>query len=252
MSKTTTRLGGSDLVNIAKQRFEKQQRSKLPSIIVNLPSGGVIYPKSHPLSSGKVEIRYMTAYDEDILTNITYVRDGVIFDKLIESLVVDDIDVNDIASSDKDAIIINARISSYGHEYPVLVTDPKTNNQISAIVDLRKIQPRNFVLVPDENGEFDYPVNDRYNLKFTYSFNLSDFEKVSDLLSTYITQVNDSRSQQDIDDYIRYNFLAGEAKIFRKHLTENAPGLDYTYEFEGEDGGTFTAGFPIGLDLFWF
>jgi hypothetical protein len=248
----TTRLGNKDIVNIAKQRFDKQQRSKLPSIIVNLPSGGAIYPKSHPLSSGKVEMRYMTAYDEDILTNISYVREGVVFDKLLESLVVDDIDINDIASSDKDALIINARISSYGHEYPVVVTDPKTNKSIETVVDLRRIQPKEFTLIPDENGEFDYRIDDQYTLKFTYSFNLSDFEKVSDLLSTYITQVNNSRNQQDIDDFIRYNFLAGPAKQFRKYIAENTPGLDYSYEFEGEDGGTFTAGFPVGADLFWF
>lgn len=252
MSKVTTRLGNTDLVNIAKQRFEKQQRSKLPGIIVNLPSGGLIYPKTHPLSSGKLEMRYMTAYDEDILTNITYVRDGVIFDKLIEALVIDDIDVNDIASSDKDAVIIDARIASYGHEYPVVVTDPETNKQIDRVVDLRKLQPKAFNLIPDENGEFDYRVNDQYTLKFTYSFNLLDFEKVSDFLSTYITQINDSRNQQDIDNFIRYSFLAGDAKKFRRYITDNAPGLNYEYEFEGESGGTFTAGFPIGADLFWF
>jgi hypothetical protein len=167
-------------------------------------------------------------------------------------LVVDDIDVNDIASSDKDALIINARIASYGHEYPVVITDPKTSKSIEAVVDLRKIQPKPFTLIADENGEFDYRIDDRYTLKFTYSFNLTDFEKVSDLLSTYITQVNDSRNQQDIDDFIRYSFLAGPAKQFRKYISENTPGLDYSYEFEGEDGGTFTAGFPVGTDLFWF
>jgi hypothetical protein len=252
MSKSTTRLGNQDLVNIAKQRFDKQQRSKLPSIIVDLPSGGVIYPKSHPLASGKVEMRYMTAYDEDILTNTSYIKEGVIFDKLIESLVVDAIDINDIASSDKDALIINARIASYGHEYPVIVTDPKTNKKINTEIDLRKIQPRPFNLIADDNGEFEYRVNNDYVLKFTYSFNLTDFEKVSELLSTYITQVNESRNQQDIDDFIRYNFLAGPAKKFRQYISENAPGLNYQYEFEGEDGGTFTSGFPIGTDLFWF
>ena len=107
MSNTnTTRLGNPDIINIAKQRFEKRQQSKLPSIIVNLPSGGVIYPKTHPLSSGQIEMRYMTAYDEDILTNTSYIREGVVFDKLLESLVISDVDIADIASLDKDALII--------------------------------------------------------------------------------------------------------------------------------------------------
>lgn len=249
----TTRLGNADLVNIAKQRFEKQQRSKLPSVIVNIPSGGKIYPNTHPLSAGTVEMRYMTAYDEDILTNISYIREGVLFDKLLESLVVSDIPVEDIASSDRDALIIAARVAAYGAEYPVEVKDPKTNKTFKRIVDLRNLKHKQFTLTPDELGEFEYVIPElNTTLNFTYNINLQDFQRVSDMLAVYITAVNGDRSKTRIEEFIRYEFLAGPAKKFRIFLLENAPGIDYTYEFEGETGGTFEATFPLGTDLFWF
>lgn len=246
----TTRLGNTDIVNIAKQRFDKQQRSKLPSIIVNLPSAGSVYPKDHVLASGQVEMRYMTAYDEDILTNASYLREGVIFDKLLEALVISDIDIADIVSADRDALIINARIVSYGSEYPVQVQSP-AGNTIDAIVDLKNIHAKPFELISDDNGEFSYELESGTKLKFAYATTVTS-TSVSELLKNIIREVDGDRSATRINEFIRYEFLAGDAKRFRNYVEKNAPGLDFIYEFEGEDGGTFKAMFPVGADLFWF
>ena len=247
----TTRLGSNDLINIAKQRFDKQQRSKLPSIIVNLPSGGKIYPETHPLASGQVEMRYMTAYDEDILTNVTFMREGVLFNKLLESLVLDNIEIESIPEFDKDALIINARIVSYGSDYPVVVTNQNTGKEIQAIVDLKKIQPKPFTLTPDENGEFSYSTK-THEIKFTYNVPVNSDTKVTSFMKNYIREVNGNRSQEYIEEFIRYEFLASDSRKFREYVTTNAPGLNFQYEFQGEDGGTFTAPFQVGADLFWF
>ena len=61
---------------------------KFPTEVVDLPSKGLLYPKTNPLSSGKVEMKYMTAKEEDILSNQNYIRQGVVFDKLLRSLIV--------------------------------------------------------------------------------------------------------------------------------------------------------------------
>ena len=61
---------------------------KMPTEIVELPSKGLLYPESNPLSSGKIEMKYMTAKEEDILTNQTYIKDGTVLDKLLKSLIV--------------------------------------------------------------------------------------------------------------------------------------------------------------------
>lgn len=251
MTKVTTRLGNQDIVNLARQRFETQQRSKLPSVIASLPSGGKIYPESHPLRSGKIDMRYLTAYDEDILTNISYIKEGVMFDRLLQSIVMTDVDVADIAPVDKDGLIIYARILSYGADYPVQVTDPETGSTLTRTVDLQKIQYLPFELESDENGEFSYNVGEHV-IKFSYLGRDTNNLSVSEILKTIIRQVDDSRSAEYIDEFIRYHFLARDAKEFRKYYADNSPGLDLTYEFEGENGGTFKAGFRLGTDLFWF
>jgi hypothetical protein len=251
MSNVTTRLNNQDIVNLARQRFETQQRSKLPTVIVPLASGGKIYPESHPLRSGKLDMRYLTAYDEDILTNISYIREGVMFDKLLESIIMTDVAVNEIASVDKDGLIIYARILAYGEEYPVTITDPETGKELQRTVDLSNIKPLTFKLEPDENGEFSYTAGENV-IKFSYLGRDTSKMSVSEILKEIICQVNDSRTPESIDEFIRYHFLARDAKEFRKYYAENAPGLDLTYEFEGETGGTFKAGFRLGTDLFWF
>jgi len=251
MSKVTTRLGNQDIVNLAKQRFETQQRSKLPTVIVSLPSGGKIYPESHPLRSGKIDMRYLTAYDEDILTNMSYIREGVMFDRLLDAIIMTDVAVEDIASVDKDGLIIYARILAYGAEYPVVVTDPKTENEIQRTIDLSNIKHLPFELESDENGEFTYQAGD-HTIKFSYLGQDTSKMSISETLKSIICQVDDSRTPESIDEFIRYHFLARDAKTFRKFYADNAPGLDLTYEFEGETGGTFSAGFRLGTDLFWF
>jgi hypothetical protein len=253
MSKVTTRLGNQDIVNLAKQRFESQQKSKLPTVIVPLPSGGKIYPESHPLRSGKLDMRYLTAYDEDILTNMSYIREGVMFDRLLDAIIMTDVAVEDIAAVDKDGLIIYARILAYGAEYPVQVTDPKTNNSLDRTVDLQQLQYLPFNLESDENGEFTYNVGDgKHVIKFSYLGSDTSKMSVSETLKTIIQQVDDSRTAESIDEFIRFHFMARDAKEFRRFYADNAPGLDLTCEFEGEDGGTFKAGFRLGPDLFWF
>jgi len=252
MSKMTTRLDKQSIVEQFKSKHDAEQKSKLPTEIVELPSGGKVYEKSNPLCSGKVEIRYMTAYDEDILTNLSYVREGVMFDKLLESIIMSDCNINEMITSDKDAIIIQSRILAYGADYPVRIVDPKTKKELERTVNLSKLKHKPFKLQADNNGEFTYNVNQDTIIKFTYNVDITSDSGVYDLLTQCIKEVNGSRSSEDIDQFIRYNFLAGESKKFRIFYSENTPGLNYNYEFEGEDGGAFNAVFPIGIDLFWF
>jgi hypothetical protein len=251
MSKTTSRLGNTDLVSIAKQRFEKQQRSKLPSLAVPLPSQGLVYPVDHELRKGFAEMRYMTAYDEDILTNASYIRTGIVFDKLLESLVIDDVAIEDIATVDRDALLISARLHAYGHEYPVTVTDPKTGNELEKTVDLHRLTHNQFDLIPNDAGEFEYTTSNGDVIYFTYG-PPSKADGVLDILRGMIREVNGKRDSYAIDNFLRYEFLAKDSKMFREYVVDKAPGVNYLYEFEGESGGTFSARFQLGPNFFWF
>ena len=94
-----------------------EENFKFPTETVELPSLGLIYPKDNPLSSGKIEMKYMTAKEEDILTNQNYISKGIVLDKLIESLIVSKININDIVIGDKNALLIASRVLGYGKDY---------------------------------------------------------------------------------------------------------------------------------------
>ena len=248
----TDRLSNQDIVTLAKTQYENEKRSTLPSVIVPLSSKGLIYPETHPLRAGSVEMRYMTAYDEDILTNISYRQNGVVFDKLLESIILTPVNINDISTVDRFGLIINARIIAYGSEYPVTISDPKTNKTYNRVIDLKKLKIKDFGLTPDKNGEFDYKVNDEYTIKFKFATDDALSDSVSEFLAKTITQVNESRKIEDIKDFIRYNFFSYDAKKFRTFVADNTPGIDLEIEFEGDNGDTFKSLFPIGPELFWF
>lgn len=252
MSKMTDRVDNQHIINLAREEYEQKKRSTLPTVIVPLASSGKIYPKNHILREGKVEMRYMTAYDEDILTNSSYIKNGVVFDKLLESIILTKVAISEIATTDRFALLIHARILAYGPEYDIRVTDPKTKKEIERTFDLRKLNFRKFDLVPDDLGEFKYKVNDSYDLKFRIPLEDPATNSVSDFLKNVITEVNGSRSVADIDQFIRYEFLSMDSKKFRTYILDIRPGVDLEIEIEGEDGDTFKVGFPIGPQLFWF
>ena len=253
MSTHTTKIN-SNIIDIAKQRYESKQRGKLPTIIVSLASAGKIYPETSPLRSGQIEMRYMTAYDEDILTNTSYIKNGVVFDKLLESIIVTEgINVHEISTFDKNGLIVYARILSYGSEYPIQIKDPETGNMLQRSIDLRNIGFKLFNLESDANGEFDYDIDGENSIKFSYNIKLDMLNSsVTEMLATILKQVNETRAASDIENFIRYELLAKNSRDFRTYYLENVPGIDLTFEFEGENGGTFTSGFQLGSDLFWF
>ena len=91
-----------------------------PTEVITLPSQGKCYPESNPLSKGTIEIKYMTAKEEEILASQNLIRKGVVLDKLFESIIVDkNVNIDDILIGDKNAIMLAARILGYGPEYKI-------------------------------------------------------------------------------------------------------------------------------------
>ena len=111
---------------------EAKQESKFPSEEIDLPSGGKLYEKGSPLSSGKIEIKYMTAREEDILTSQNLIRKGTVLDHLMDSVILTkEVNVDDLLIGDKNAIMIAIRILAYGPDYTVEMTDPDTGNKFN-------------------------------------------------------------------------------------------------------------------------
>ena len=113
-----------------------------PTEFVDLPSGGTLYPSGHPLHNVEtVEIRHMTAKEEDILTSETLLRRGLAIDKLVESVLVDkNLHPSTLLVGDKNAILIASRITGFGTIYDATVACPECLEQQAETFDLGAIQ----------------------------------------------------------------------------------------------------------------
>lgn len=244
--------------------MEKQTEFKFPSEEIELPSKGVLYDKSSPLSSGKIELKYMTAREEDILTNTNYIEKGTVIDRLIESLILNkDIKIDDLLIGDKNAILIAARIMGYGKDYEFQYRGE------SHMVDLSTLTMKYLEGdVPEESmNEFPYTLP---NTKVPITFRLlthGDEKRIeeeikqmkrikkdaSPELSTrmkyIITSVNGNRNPTFISRFVEDGLLARDSRELRKHIQEIQP--DVNLKFFPEDGPEGGVDIPIGVTFFW-
>ena len=238
---------------------------KIPTETVTLPSKGLLYPKESPLSSGQVEMCYMTAKHEDILTNRNYLNNGTWLDKLLKSLIVSPIDYNELLICDKDAILIAARTLGYGKDYTVLY------NGKEQIIDLSKLEDKIFDISLFENGvnDFEFTLPKTGN---TVTFKLlthGDEQKieqeikglqkinpeVSPSLTTrmkyMITSVNGNREIKSIREFVDNALLAPDARALRNYYNKISPNIDLKFIPNDEDYVGEGVGFEIGVDFFW-
>lgn len=134
--------------------------------VIQLPSNGQCYRSK----VDRVPVAYLTAYDENIITSPNLYKDGLVIDYLLKNKIVNsDINVEDLVSGDADAITLFLRATSYGPDFPIVVRDPDTGEQIETTVDLTTLKPKEFKLVGDENGHFEYvtPIK-KDRIKFRY------------------------------------------------------------------------------------
>ena len=235
---------------------------KLPTETIELPSKGLLYPSDNPLSSGKIEMKYMTAREEDILTNQSYIQNGTVFDKLFKSLIVSDINYDDLLVGDKNAILVAARILGYGKDYKF------TYNGEEHTVDLSTLDAKSF----DENlinkGEnrftFQLPTsgftlefkilthkdenNIKQELKGLQKIHKDNVSEVTTRLKHSILSVDGESDRKVVRDFVDNAFLARDAKAFRDYVREIQPDVDLTFFPSTSDT---RINIPIGLDFFW-
>jgi|TARA_B100000282_G_scaffold94259_1_gene66419 hypothetical protein len=232
-----------------------------PTEVIELPSKGLVYPKDNPLSSGKVEIKYMTAKEEDILTNQSYIQKGNVLDKLLESVLVTKINIDDLIIGDKNALLIATRILGYGNDYEVEVNGEKEN------IDLSELENREFdgsTLIEGTNEfAFDLPhsktpitykvITGRDEKKIERELaglkkiNKNSSPELSTRLKYIITSVNGSDDTKDIRNFVDNFLLARDSRALREHIRETQPDVDLNVVLgSGEEVKV-----PIGLNFFW-
>jgi len=233
-----------------------------PTEIVDLPSKGLIYPESNPLSSGKVEMKYMTAREEDILTNQNYISKGTVLDELIKSLIVSDVKYEDLIVGDKNALLVAARILGYGKEYKFEWGGEEYNIDLTTIEDKpineslfkRGINEFNFTL-PSTGVEITFKLltgadEKKINaeLEGLKKINKNSSPELSTRLKYMITSVGDNRESKDIRQFVDNQLLARDSRAFREYIKEVQPDVDLTFFPDGSDT---KVSIPIGLSFFW-
>ena len=239
---------------------------KLPTETIELPSKGLMYPKENPLSEGTIEMKYMTAKEEDILTNQNYIKQGVVIDKLLKSLIVNkDINYIDLLIGDKNAIMVAARILSYGKNYEFSYEGESQN------IDLSKLDSKNLneELYKDGKNEFSFTLPHTENqvtfkilthgdeqkieqeVKSLKKINKQSSSEVTTRFSHIITSVNGSSEKKDIREFVNNYLLAKDARELRKYYQEVSPDLDMKVYLNTPTGEEEVADLPIGLNFFW-
>lgn len=243
---------------------------KLPTEEVSLPSKGLLYPKDSPLSAGKISMKYMTAREEDILTNSNFIRQGTVIDKLLQSLIVTPINYDELLIGDKNAILIAARVLGYGQEYSFKYNNER-GQELEATVDLSKLEEKKI----DESlfkagiNSFTFALPKSGN---TVTFKLlthGDEKKIDaeikglkkinpngsyDITTRFkhmITSVNGDSEQKSIRDFVDNYLLASDARALREYYTKVQPDIEMKFIPEDDSYTGEGIAIPISLIFFW-
>ena len=238
---------------------------KIPTETVSLPSKGLLYPETSPLAKGQIEMKYMTAKEEDILTNANYIKNGTVIDKLLQALIITPIDYNELLVGDKNAILIAARILGYGKDYNINYNGKEVN------IDLSKLEDK----VVDESlfkrgiNEFAFTLpNSGNNITFKLlthgdeqkieaeirgmqKINPNATTDVTTRLKHIITSVEGKREQKDIRDFVDNYLIAKDSRALRQHYGKISPDINLKYIPEDVDYVGEGIDIPISISFFW-
>jgi hypothetical protein len=249
-----------------------EEKLKYPTEQIDLPSKGLIYPLESPLSKGTIEMKYMTAKEEDILSNANFIRQGTVIDKLLQSMIVTPgINYNDLLNGDKNAILIAARILGYGKDYDFVWTDPTTGRTEKATIDLTTLETKQIdeSLFTKAKNEFNFQLPFS---KVTVTFKLlthGDEQKidkeikglerinangsydVTTRLKHMIIAVNGNNETAAVREFCE-NMLARDVKALREHMAKIMPDVDMKVNATKSNGDVMEGiDLPIGVNFFW-
>ena len=240
-----------------------EQKQKFPTEMVELPSKGLLYPKGSALAEGKIEMKYMTAKEEDILTNQNYLQQGVVVDKLLQSLIVTPIEYGELLVGDKNAILIASRVLGYGKDYEFEYGGE------TQIVDLSTLEPKELDETLFKSGEnkfvFTTPATGtlltfklithadeqaiEQEVKGLKKLNKDSSAELSTRLKRLITSVNGDAENKTIRDFVDNHFLVRDSRAFREYVRQIQPDVNLKfYPENGPDGGV---DIPIGVTFLW-
>lgn len=252
-----------------------ENKRQFPTEVINLPSKGLLYPKDSGLSSGEIEIKYMTAREEDILTSQNLIRKGLVIDKLLESLVVDSsINLDDILIGDKNSMMIAARILGYGKDYEFEVNCPACGEHNKDSIDLTSLANKEIDISVFKEGinEFSFTLpNSKRIITFKLLTQRDEREVENEIkslrkitikkqidpvvtsrLKKAILSIDGDSERKSVNNFVDNEFLSRDSLEFRDYLTKITPDIDMTYLFNcGLCGYDEEVTVPMTVQFFW-
>jgi len=238
------------------------EENKFPTETVELPSKGVVYPPDHPLRSGKVEMKYMTAKEEDILTNQNYIKKGIVLDKLLESLTMGKFDIKELVTGDKNALLISSRILGYGKDYTFSYDGTEYTVDLTKLenkpFDETKVTPRGTFMftLPATGTKVEFKLlSDRDNETIDQEnesmkkFNKDSSSEVTIRLKHQIVSVEGDNDKNSIRMFVE-QMLAQDSRALRKYIKDMAPDVNLSTNVK-IDGVEESIDIPISLSFFW-
>jgi hypothetical protein len=245
-----------------------------PTEVLSLPSKGLLYPEDSPLRSGTIDVKYMTAREEDILTSTNLIEKGLVIDKLLESVIADDkVKLDDLLIGDKNALMVGTRVLGYGKDYTVDIQDPDTDLEVEHTFDLTELKHKEVDEKQLKKGvnqfEFKLP-----HTKKVIEFKLlthkdekeidkevKAFDKLSRVtgisnelttrLKKQIISVDGKTERKVVNNFVDNQFLSLDTKEFRTYYSSISPDINFEAEYESQLGDPHTVTIPIGVRFFW-
>jgi hypothetical protein len=248
-----------------------EQKFTVPTEVIDLPSKGLVYAKENTLSSGQVEMKYMTAKEEDILTNVNLLRQGLAIEKMLKSLIKSPINYEDLTLGDRNGLLIAARILAYGKDYSFTYKNPNTEEEEKVDIDLQDLKYKELDWSKFANkNEFSFTLPYSKNEVTFKILTVSDDKKIDEeikgmkkvvgqdagTLSTrlkyQITSVNGDYSVKTVRDFIDQGYLLSRDSIeLRKYISEVTPDIDTTVSFTLKDSTEIQTALPMGAEFFF-
>ena len=247
------------------------EKFTLPTETIELPSQGKVYDITNPLSSGTIEMKYMTAREEDILTNVNLLRQGLAIEKMLQSLIKSPIQYEDLLLGDRNSLLIAARILAYGSAYSFEYTDDENDNNKEIVnIDLQSLKNKvvDYNLFNNKN-EFSFELPASKNLITFKLLTVGDerkieqeikgFKKATNLqagelttrLKHQITSVNGDYEQKTIRDFVDNYLLAKDSNPLRAYIGSISPDIDLTINFTLSSGREVDQSLPLTAEFFF-
>ena len=247
-----------------------------PTEFVDLPTGGKHYPEGHPLhGKDSVEIRYMTAKDEDILSSTTLLKKGIALDRLIQNVIIDkSIDINTLYVGDKNAIIIAARVTGYGEKYSARTPCPKCASSVEFEYDLSSLK----IDSGRDWQDFDIKnhTGDRFIITLPQTMVQAEVRLLTSKDEDYLSQLRENKKKRNLPesnmtDQIRMitvsvnghsdpksmsafveGLPAGDSRYLRNAYEKVVPNVDMSQEFNCKIcGHVQEVAVPLTAGFFW-